>query len=451
MPRRRRTWYVVGFKRLLVLGALGAAGGLTGAACGVDSNSSTPSAHAVLGQPKGTPLVLGQPAPAGTGQLSAVACANAERCWAVGVAGANPSASLPVTVIIATKDGGKKWRAQAVQGSAVPQLSGVACPTTRDCMAVGSTGASVPGSGVVYTTSDGGTVWSPAAALTGALDMSNVQCASLSDCTAIVSTGSVLVAARTADFGQSWQPEGNLPDGFFAEGDLWCGETGTCLVAGYVPTTAGHGQGAVAISPDGGQTWSLATVPVGAGVLRGVACTTATTCLAAGTTSTTVSEVVPAQGQLLHSADGGHTWTTTDAGAAGATPAGSTGTTGSSTSATSASTTSTAPAPPATARPLPVNDVFGITCPSSRVCALAGTKWSGLPAVATGAVAQSRDGGTTFAAAPAAYIPLALSALTCPTTSGCVAVGGDTVARVRLLPPKAVPKAPIREHRGARR
>ena len=339
-----------------------------------------------------------------------------------------------------------------MRGSVIPQLSGVSCPTTRDCMAVGSTGASVPGSGVAYTTSDGGTVWSPATALPGALDMPNVQCGSVFDCTAIVSTGSVLAAVHTADFGQSWQTEGDLPNGFFAEGDLSCGGTGTCLVAGYVPTTAGHGQGAVALSTDGGQTWALATMPAGVGVLQSVACTTATTCLAAGTTGTTVSDIVPAQGQLLYSADGGHTWTTTQAGAADGTSAGSTGTTGSATSTTTpASTTSTTAASPATARPLPVGDVFGIACPNSRVCALVGTKWSGQPAVATGAVAQSRNGGTTFAAATAAYIPLALSALACPTASGCVAVGGDTVARVTLLPPKPVAKAPIREPEGPRR
>ena len=414
---------------------------MTGAACGVNGNSPS-TAHPVLGQPKGTPLVLGQPAPAGTGQLSAVACANAERCWAVGVAGANSSTAVPATVIIATDDGGRKWRAQAVRGSVIPQLSGVSCPTARDCIAVGSTGASVPGSDVAYTTADGGTVWSPATAPPGALDMPSVQCASVSDCTAIVSTGSLLEVAHSADFGQSWQTEGDLPGGFFAESDLSCNGTGACLVAGYVPTTAGHGQGAVALSTDGGQTWALATVPAGVGVLQSVACTTATTCLATGTTGTTVSDVVPAQGQLLYTADGGHTWTTTEAVVPARRP---TGTTGSSTSTTTTvSTTSTTAASPAPARPLPVDDAFAIACPSSRVCALVGTKWSGQPAVAAGAVAQSRDGGTTFAAASAAYIPLALSALACPTASGCIAVGGDTVARVTLLPPKPVAQAPIR-------
>jgi photosystem II stability/assembly factor-like uncharacterized protein len=339
----------------------------------------------------------------------------------VGVAGPNSSAASPATVIVATKDGGLKWTSQAVSGSVTPQLSGISCPTTRACIAVGSNGASLPGSDVVYTTADGGREWSSAAAPPGALDMRSVQCASVSDCTAIVSSGSLFATAHTTDFAQTWQTEGNLPTGFFGNGNLWCSAAGTCLVAGYVPTTAGHGQGAVALSTDGGQSWALATVPAGVGLLQSAVCPTATTCLAAGTTGTTISDVVPAQGELLHSTDGGHTWTTT-----GASPS-------SAASATSTSTTTNASAGAGT---FPVDDVFGIACPSARTCALVGTKWSGQPAVATGAVAESRDGGATFAAAPSAYIPLALSALSCPPSAGCVAVGGDTVARVTLLAPK---------------
>jgi hypothetical protein len=337
------------------------------------------------------------------------------------VAGPNSSATSPATVIVATKDGGMKWTPQPVPGSAIPQLSGISCPTVRACIAVGTNGASA----VTYTTSDGGKVWAPAGALTGALDMPSVQCASASDCTAVVSSGSSFATARTTDFGQTWQSEGSLPSGFSGDGDLWCSAAGTCLVAGYVPTTAGQGQGAVALSTDGGQTWTSATVPAGVGVLRSAVCATATSCLAAGTTGTTVNAVVPAHGELLHSTDGGHTWTTTGP---------SSSSTGSTTS-TPAKSTSTTRASGAAA-PLPVDDVSGVACPSARVCALVGTKWSGQPVVATGAVAESRDGGAAFAVAPSAYIPLALSALSCPTSTGCVAVGGDTVARVTLLPPK---------------
>ena len=64
-----------------------------------------------------------------------------------------------------------------------------------------------------------------------------------------------------------------------------------------------------------------------------------------------------------------------------------------------------------------------------------GDTWFGFPAIATGAVAQSLDGGLTFRISPTAYTPITLTALSCPTTTGCVAVGGDTVARLTIPKP----------------
>ena len=67
---------------------------------------------------------------------------------------------------------------------------------------------------------------------------------------------------------------------------------------------------------------------------------------------------------------------------------------------------------------------------------MVGTKWAGSPAVGTGAVAQSIDGGQSFRDSATAYVPLTLTAVACPSAAGCVAVGGDTVARLALLQPK---------------
>ena len=175
-------------------------------------------------------------------------------------------------------------------------------------MAVGSNGASLPGSGVVVTTSDGGGSWSPAVSPQNALAMESVTCASPSDCTAVVSDGTSTWSAHSADFGQTWQQEGTFPSLFFPGNDLTCVAGGTCIDAGYVPTSNSHGQGAIAVSADGGQTWALASVPTGIGVLQSAACLSASVCVAAGTTATTVSDIVPAKGELLRSADGGHTW-----------------------------------------------------------------------------------------------------------------------------------------------
>jgi photosystem II stability/assembly factor-like uncharacterized protein len=385
---------------LLVLGAVA----ITASACSLSGHpGSTKVAH-VLGEATGTPLAVGQPAPSGTGQLGAVSCATVRRCWAVGVAGPNPAPATGATVIAATANGGVTWKPQLVAGGSTPQLSGVSCPTATDCMAVGSNGASLPGSGVVITTTDGGATWTAAASPPNALVVSSVTCATPSDCTIIVSDGTSTWSAHSSDFGQTWTQEGNLPSLFLPEDDLTCMAGGTCLDAGYIPTSNSHGQGAVAVSADGGQTWTQATVPAGIGVLQSTACISTSDCLAGGTTGTTVSDVVPAKGQLLRSTDGGRTWQV------------STGA-------------------------VPVEDVYGMACPSADQCTMVGTYWFGLPAVGVGSVAQSVDAGTTFKGSPTSYIPLTLTAVVCPSTSTCVAVGGHTVARITLLHPKHHPAA----------
>jgi BNR/Asp-box repeat len=375
-----------------------AAVALTAAGCSLTGHPTTTPTTRVLGEPKATPLAVGQPAPGGTGQLGAVSCADATRCWAVGVAGPNTAPAGGATVIVATKNGGTTWKAQHLTGGATPQLSGISCPTRLACMAVGTNGASVPGSGVVVTTEDGGVTWSPASAPASALTVAAVTCSDTSDCTALVSQGTVMWSAHSADFGQTWQPEGNLPSLFVASDDLVCSTGGACLVPGYVPTANSHGAGAVALSTNGGQTWALATLPAGIGVLQSIACPTPSDCLAAGTTATTVSDVVPAKGELLYSIDGGQTWALGQG-------------------------------------PSAVDDVYGLACPSADQCTMVGTKWIGFPAIALGAVAQSVNGGTTFKNSPLSYVPITLTAVTCPSASACVAVGGDTLARITLLQP----------------
>jgi photosystem II stability/assembly factor-like uncharacterized protein len=381
---------------------------LTVSGCALSGHPSPPKVPRVLGQAAGTPLVVGQPAPSGTGDLGAVSCATVRRCWAVGIAGPNAtpaSGATAATVIAATTNGGTTWKAQAVSGGSTPQLSGVSCPAATECMAVGSNGASLPGSGVVITTSDAGATWTAVASPQNALAVLSVTCASPNDCTTVVSDGTSTWAAHSADFGQSWQQGGNLPSTFQPENDLTCLAGGICLDAGYVPTSNSHGQGAVAVSVDGGKTWALATVPAGTGVLQSTACPSTTVCLAAGSTGTTVSDVVPAKGELLRSTDGGHTWEQS-------------------------------------AGTVPVEDIYGMACPSAQQCAMVGAFWFGLPEVGVGSVAQSIDAGSTFRSSPSSYTPLTLTAVACPSTSSCIAVGGHTVAKVTLLHPKHAERGP---------
>jgi photosystem II stability/assembly factor-like uncharacterized protein len=304
------------------------------------------------------------------------------------------------TVIDATVNDGKTWTTQAVPLTPAPALTGISCPSTRLCIAVGLSATGT--AGVVLTTSDAGATWTQASVPTGAIVVTSVMCAATTDCTAIVSDGTTFWSAHSADFGRTWTQEGDLPPGFLDAGHLACAAGAACLVTGYTATTSGHGQGAIAISTDGGGTWAAATIPTGTGLVQDAVCATISSCLAVGSTSTTVSAVVPAKGELLTSSDGGHTWVISSSGQA-------------------------------------VDDMFGIDCPSPTTCAVVGTNWIGTPAVGTGAVARSDDGGATFVASVTEYTPLALTSLSCATAQRCVAVGGDTVARISLPHPTSSP------------
>jgi photosystem II stability/assembly factor-like uncharacterized protein len=364
----------------------------------------------VLGQQSAAATVIGQPAPAGTGDLGAVSCADSQHCWAVGIAGPNAASApkgTPVTVISASRDGGVTWVPQPLSLPSPPELSDIACPTPSACMAVGSTGVAAAGAGVVLTTRNGGTTWTSATVPTGAFVLTSVECAALDSCSVLVSDGTNIWSAHTSDFGHTWTQGGNLPAGFSDPRDLTCLLDATCLVVGYTPTSTGHGQGAIALSTDAGATWAAGTVPGGSGLLEAAACTSASSCEAVGTTSTTVSDVVPAQGLVLESTDGGHTW-------------------------------AASPNTP------PVDEIYGIACPSAPVCVIVGTHWHGDPVIGSGAVAHSTDGGTLYNSSVTAYTPLSLTALSCPTAIACVAVGGDVVARISL---PAVSPSPGSTHR----
>jgi hypothetical protein len=263
-------------------------------------------------------------------------------------------------------------------------------------MAVGLNGSGL--AGIVLVTHDTGATWTTASPPAGAVVLTSVDCVSSADCSAIASDGTTFWSAHTTDFGTTWTREGALPAGVQDAGALSCAVDGTCLVTGFTATTAGHGQGAIAVSTDDGMSWAAATVPAGTGLVQGALCTTITSCLAVGTTSSTVSAVLPAHGAILGSDDEGHTWT-------------------------------------ASAARQRVDDMYGVACPSALLCAVVGTDWTGTPAVGVGAVARSGDGGLSFAAATTAYTPLPLTAVACPTTRGCVAVGSDTVARIRFPRP----------------
>ena len=401
VPRHRRSRRHGGGLSLLL-----AAVALTGSGCALSGHPASPPSPHVLGEPKGTPLAVGQPAPAGTGELGAVSCANARRCWAVGVAGpeSGPGGDRH------GRDRRHHQRGQVVEGATGGRREHAAAE--RDL---------VPDPDRLH----GGRIERGVAARErrGRDDhrrgrdvvARNVaaECPRRQRCgvrrpepTAPSSSATAPRRGPTTapTSGRAGNRRASSRRRSSAGNDLTCVAGGSCLVAGYVPTSNGHGAGAVALSADGGQTWSLATVPAGIGLLQSVACLTAAECLAAGTTNTTVSDVVPAKGELL-------------AARTGATP-------GRRRPARCPSTTSSAsPARPPSSAPW-----WGHGGSASRPSP-------------PGRSPRASTAGVTFRISPTAYTPITLTALSCPTTTGCVAVGEDTVARLTLLKPKPPPAA----------
>jgi hypothetical protein len=301
-------------------------------------------------------------------------------------------------VVDGTVDGGRSWKADSVPVPGSASLIGVDCSGPRSCMAVGAVVAGGATQGLVLATTDRGRRWTVVHAPAGATELVAVDCTALRDCTVLASQGPGYWAASTVDDGSVWQRLGPLPGGLAGVSSLACTSASTCLAAGDMPTTPGKGAAAVAFTTDGGMTWSSATMPPGTGPLHDVACPAPTECLAVGTKSPTTIGVAQGQGEVISSADGGATWTTV-------------------------------------AAPASVGDAFGVTCPTASACAVVGTGWTAAkPPGPTGAVAASVDGGGTWLDASARYLPVGLAAVSCPTATSCVAAGNDELARITLPP-----------------
>lgn len=387
-PPARRRLSPGSTRRLGGVGALVAVVALS-AGCSQVGGSATSSSSTVPIDPT---TVQGQPAP-GAAELTAVSCADSLRCWAVGQGPATAAGSP--AVIDATADGGTHWTEDVPPLAAPSGLNGVSCPAPDRCVAVGYTAAPAP-AGVVVVTTDGGRHWSQLTAPAGAVDLTAVQCTATDDCLVMATDGTAVWSALSTDGGGVWTRGGTLPAGFGGVSNVSCTGTSDCEVAGYVAGAAGQGAGALAVTTDGGATWSAATLPAGVGLLHDVTCAHGPPCRAVGTTSTTVSSVAPAAAKFLQTDDPA-TW------AAAATPA-------------------------------RMGDAFALSCPSTSTCAAVGTVWAPTnPPSPLAAVVTTTDGGTTWKTPATAYVPTGLVAVDCPDTSGCVAAGGDIVARM-LLP-----------------
>ena len=310
----------------------------------------------------------------GTGTLADVTCDGGNLvCYATGKQG----------ITLLTTTGGTSWTQQAGGGSQAIQLNGISCPSTSLCYTAGA-------AGTLLKTSNGGQTWlTQNSGTTGSLN--GIACASSTACTAVgASGGSTTLAAAAAAGATNIKVTSvtgfvvgqaiTIDTGANAE-TVTTTSVGTAGAAGtginVSPALAlAHASGvavvgsAVAPFTTDGSTWNGAG-GTGVQTLNGVACPTATACVAVG-----------ASGTARTSANGGATWS-----------AGTTGTT------------------------VALN---AVSCPTAGACYAAGAGTSTTP----GTILKSADTGQTWASqASGTANNVTLNGIACSTASACIVDG----------------------------
>jgi hypothetical protein len=325
--------------------------------------------------------------PALVNSLTRVDCATATRCWAigetVGTAG-NPNGAA----VVATTDGGVKWASQVVP-SAVGYLSGIACSDPSHCTAVGQTiQAASAQAAVIITTVDGGAVWSQVPAPPGILDLTAVTCRTDGRCIAIGSAAAGAVALVSAGTGAAWTQQGALPPNTSGASDISCTDEQTCWVTANTTVNPDQVAGTIAVTNDGGVSWSAVPVPTGLGFLNGISCRQGSvTGSGALPTTSTAATAPPAPGATVPP-----------------------------TTAAAPSTTATTVAPPT------------VGVPGVR-CTVVGTTANTLNGTRTGhgLLLTTDNGGAGWSEQPVSTTSASLTDVSCTAIGSCVVVG-DSVA-----------------------
>lgn len=359
-----------------------------------------------------------QTLPTDFGQLTSLSCPDSTDCWA--------ASSYPWGGIVATKDGGATWKVQS--STYGYDWSAVACPDSTHCLAVGWYYPSNAETGIAMSTSDGGATWTTLAVPAGISALDAVTCTTDQDCWAVgdpnpFSGGPEVVS--TTDGGATWTPE-TLPGGAADLTAITCVSDMACWVAG---TLASDSTGVIAATTDGGSTWVPEPVPAGIVSFTSAACPDATHCWAVAST--------PGGSAILGTADGGATWQTEGlqqgVGVLSALVCTSPGVclAGGRTAAAGGvilARSLVSPDPAATswaAQPVPPGtySLDGISCPTTEVCRTVGEASTSRRPV--GVALETANGGATWTQDHVPAGTPALTGISCTTDSSCITAGGN--------------------------
>jgi hypothetical protein len=266
MARIRALWASVAITAALLAGGL-----VTGsAALGAQPAGSV--------RPAATPMY--HPAPERS--LGDVSCVGASFCLGVGPYGDQVGSGNTFSQIW----NGSAWRTVAVPSSNNSQgLFGVACTSTRNCLAVGG---QTYDQGSQLSDHWNGSSWKmlPAPSVSGHSQLTAVACPAASKCIAVGTGGTKTrsVFAQTWN-GASWTvstpvgPAGATASYFYG---VACSGRSNCLAVGQYFVSKTDFTGTALAESWNGRSWRLLPSPSGLTALNAVACPTAKVCVAVG-------------------------------------------------------------------------------------------------------------------------------------------------------------------------
>ncbi len=376
--------------------------GLLAAACGGGSpGPATSSASTIApGSPwLGHLTAVTLPSPVNS--LDAIDCVTPLHCWAVGstvgTAGAPNGAA-----VVSTTDGGATWTVETVPAT-VGYLSAISCSDLRHCTAVGQATQTSNGQGAIIVTTNGGATWTPATVPVGALDVTAVACQPARDCLAMATTAAGTVALVTSPSQPTWVQRGTLPAPLGGATSISCPERLDCWVTAPAEVDVDHVAGQVAVTTDGGTTWSVTAAPAGAGYLNDIVCTRGS------------------------SGKGGLPFTSTTAPVTTA-PVTTTPVTTTSVAATTHPGVTSAPTttvPPTTVPPPSTTTTTAPAGVPGAWCVTVGTSAATVTGTRTGhgVILTTVDGGARWSAQRVTPAAAALLGVSCTAEDSCVAVG----------------------------
>jgi hypothetical protein len=234
------------------------------------------------------PDVIVEPSDTQTSGLQGVSCWSASACTAVGWYLNNSG----IDFTLAERWNGSHWAIQSTQnpGDFGPQFFGVSCPTSTDCTAVGNYQAVAGGPLVTLAEQWNGTTWSvqatPNPSGSTFNQLNGVACTSSSACVAVGnsedSSGAEQLLAEGWN-GSTWSIETTPYSAGLSQGEfngVSCTSSSACTAVGKEVSNT---QLLTLAERWNGLAWEVQSTSSGlAGELNGVSCTTATACTAAG-------------------------------------------------------------------------------------------------------------------------------------------------------------------------